>query len=327
MVDSTSPAKTFDVDLTGKPRLLLGWRPAAGQVAGARVPLHDDVFQALRQVATTALEQLAKGDRRPYEPNAVIEQGEEHFFIDANDLPKKGSADLPEAADLIQLIEDIDQLDSVEAGRLASGRFLFYAVVMLGSDGPVGFVRKVDPAAELRKGIAVFQFADTLRSIAKPDLILYSETDLIVGPPGIAAFSKTPLQTLLSDVQVALQDVPENVKRISDRLRRAIPLSEGSAAALRKYASSRPSAAARMRLLPERLKAIKLNSAKLRKSLRHHGVDASLLIGSNGNFDFGEVEVPMFLDAVEARWFEDDFSGEKRRADRFSKRQLPPERG
>jgi hypothetical protein len=322
MAESTRSAKTFDVDLAGKPRLLLGWRPAAGQIAGGRVPLHDDVFESLRQVATTAMERLAKGDRRSYEPNALLEGGEEHYFIDAKDLPKKGSDDLPEAADLIKLTDDTDKLKAIQSGRLASGKFLFYAVVMPGSEGPVGFVRKVDPAAELRKGLAVFQFADTLRRVTKPDLILYSGIDLIVGPPGIAAFSKTALQTLLSDVQVVLQDVPENVQRVSDALRRTMPMSKGATDALGRYASVRPSAAARLRLLPDRLKAINLDVDKLRKSLRHHGVDASVLVDSKGNFAFGEPEVPIFLDVVEGRWFEDDFSPEKRRADRFSKRQL-----
>jgi hypothetical protein len=323
MAESTRTAKEFDVDLAGKPRLLLGWRPNPGRIVGGRVPLRDNVFESLQQVAITAMEQLAKGDRRPYEPNAILEDREEHFFIAANDLPKKGSDDLPEAADLIKLIEESDKVEAIQAGRLASGTFLFYAVVMPGSEGPVGFVRKVDPAAELRKGLATFQFADALTRVTKPDLILYPGIDLIVGPPGIAAFSKTALQTLLADVQVVLQDVPENVKRVSDTLHRTMPLSKGAADALRKYAYARPSAATRLRRLPDRLKAINLDLNKLRRSLKRHGIEAQMLVDTKGNFAFGEREVPVFLDVLEGRWFEDDFSPEKRRADRFSKRQPP----
>ena len=291
------------------------------------MPLHDNAFESLRQVAITAMEQLAKGHTRPYEPNAMLEAGEEHFFIDANDLPKKGSDDLPEAADLIELIEESDDVEPIQAGRLASGTFLFYAVVMPGPSGPVGFVRKVDPAAELRKGFAAFQFADALTRVTKPDLILYRGVDLIIGPPGVAAFSTTALQTLLADVEVVLQDVPENVKRVSDALRRAIPMSKGTSDALRKYTFARPSAAARLRRLPERLEAINLDLDKLRRSLKRHGIEASTLVDAKGNFAFGEREVPIFLDVVEGRWFEDDFSPEKRRADRFSKRLLPPRPG
>ncbi|MEY2848467.1 MAG: hypothetical protein RI885_1132 [Actinomycetota bacterium] len=51
-----------------------------------------------------------------------------------------------------------------------------------------------------------------------------------------------------------------------------------------------------------------------------HGEDPSTLLNSANEFDFGEDAVGSFLDVCEGRWFEDDFTGEKRRADRLSRR-------
>lgn len=75
-------------------------------------------------------------------------------------------------------------------------------------------------------------------------------------------------------------------------------LSKGAAAALEETAMKRVSYAPRLNLLPSRLAGVTLDEATLRKELRQVGVPARMLIGANGEFDFGAEEVGVFLDVL-----------------------------
>jgi hypothetical protein len=61
----------------------------------------------------------------------------------------------------------------------------------------------------------------------------------------------------------------------------------------------------------------------VRQVLENHEVAFEDLINEDGEFIFEEPYAPVFLDVIEGRWFEDDWTGERRRADRFSQRPAP----
>jgi hypothetical protein len=63
-----------------------------------------------------------------------------------------------------------------------------------------------------------------------------------------------------------------------------------------------------------------LKPSQVREHLTAHDIDPNRLVASDDSFSFGEDEVSTFLDALEGRYFEDDWTGEPRRADRFSTR-------
>jgi hypothetical protein len=353
-------AASFEIDVEGDPRLILGWRPAMRRLAGGRVRLRDDVFGSLKQVPEEARARLASSRARPYQPTAELEEGEEHFLIPIGDLPSPprrhrrrtradgpvsaatgtvdgdeaslggaasdASATLPQVADLVALTRRVDDLESIDAGRLAEGSFLFYGIVLPGPAGNVAFIRRIDPVAVLRKGRAFFQYADALTAVRRPDFMLYPDVDLIIGPTAIAAFRRSALDQLLSDVRLVLQDVPANVGAVQSSLASKVPLTPAARHALEEYCSTRPSLAARLRTLPARIEQIDLTPDLLRKVLERHGEDSSLLVNMAGEFDFTGEQVRAFLDVAESRWFEDEFSGELRRADRYSIRR-PSRRG
>jgi hypothetical protein len=100
----------------------------------------------------------------------------------------------------------------------------------------------------------------------------------------------------------------------------SISLTSGATDALLAEASRTRANAKRLRFLLDRLKAITLEAGSLRSSLARHGIDPGLLLNENGQFSFGQESVPLFFDAVEGRYFEDDLSGERRLADLFSTR-------
>jgi hypothetical protein len=69
-----------------------------------------------------------------------------------------------------------------------------------------------------------------------------------------------------------------------------------------------------------RLEAGEFTPQKVREAITRHGEDPKTLLTDDDRFEFTEEQVGPFLDLLEGRWFEDDFSGERRRADRYSKR-------
>jgi hypothetical protein len=309
------------------------------------------VFDTLRAVPRETLARLSSSRPRPYEPTAELEEREEHFVIPISELPApprrrrriassdetdspeartaegNGStnatpsgpaAALPDVADLIDLTRRVDDLDPIDAGQLAQGSFLFYGIVLPGPAGPVAFIKKSDPVTTLRKGRAYFRYADALVATDRPDFMLYPDIDLVVGPSGIAAFHKNALNELLADVRVVLQDVPANVGHVQTSLALKVPLTTGARDALQEFCSTRPSMAARLRTLSARIDAINLTPDLVREALQRHGEDPSVLVNAAGEFDFAGEGVRIFLDIAESRWFEDEFSNERRRADRYS---------
>jgi hypothetical protein len=172
----------------------------------------------------------------------------------------------------------------------------------------------------LRKGRAYFRYADALVATDRPDFMLYPDVDLVVGPSGIAAFHKKALNELLSDVRVVLQDVPANVGHVQTSLTLKVPLTSSARDSLQEFCSTRPSMAARLRTLSARIDAINLTPDLVREALQHHGEDPAILVNAAGEFDFSGEGVRVFLDIAEGRWFEDEFSSERRRADRYSVR-------
>jgi hypothetical protein len=117
------------------------------------------------------------------------------------------------------------------------------------------------------------------------------------------------------------QAVPKYVSALTKVLQTTVPLSASAGAAVQSEALRLVSLARRLRVLPTRLAAIPdLNATLLRKSMRSHGVDPKFIIDRHGQLVFGVEHVGLFLDVAEGLYFEDDLTGEERRADRYSRR-------
>lgn len=303
------------IDLSADPRLVVGRRPKAKHLEAERVDLHQDTFAVLREIAQAALEKLEATTRRLYEPYAELEIGEEHFELG---VMSDVAFDEP-VADLTRIIRIVDDLASVDARNLANQNNLFYAVCWPSVAGGTGFVTKTDPARVVRHG-RFFQYRDALRAIDTPDLVLSDSTDFVVHEGLAGILRPTPFRMLFADIDVALQDVPNYVAASKQALANSVPLTDAAAAALQTVVSRRTSYAARLRRLSERLAQVPLTMDLVRAAAAQHLDNPDLLFNSAGEFEFGEDEVAVVLDLLEGRLFEDDFSGEHRRADRYSTR-------
>lgn len=303
------------VDLGDDPRLVVGRRPRARRLEAERVDLHEDTFPVLREIAEAALAALETTTPRLYEPYAELEVGEEHFELG---VASDETSDEP-VADLTHIVRVVDDLPSVDARNLSDQNNLFYAICWPSGAGGTGFVTKTDPARVVRHG-RFFQYRDALRAVDTPDLVLSDSTDFVVHEGVAGILRPTPFRMLFADVDVALRDVPNYVAATRLALAASVPLTDRGALALEATVSRRTSYAARLRRLSERLAHVPLTIDSVRAAAARHLDNPDLLVNSDGHLEFGEDEVAVVLDLLEGRLFEDDFSGEHRRADRYSTR-------
>jgi hypothetical protein len=317
------------VDFESDPRLVVGFRERQRRLAGHRIDLHEDTFSDLRELSETALTELAAAAPRPYEPYAELERGEEYFWIEVGRLPHRppprradeGDSDAVDdgTADLIHLVQHVDDLDTVDADLAA--RYAFYAMCWpLDGGGFIGLIKKIDPRRAMKAGKRWFQYGDVLRRAAPPDLVLEPDIDVVVTDSFVATRNPTAFKDLFNDVQIVLSSLPRNIKRVRGLLAKTVPLSDTAAEALSGAARRRVSFARRLNDLPSRLSAITLDKAELRREMRRFDVDPKSLLDRQGNFSFDQDRVGTFLDVIEARYFEDALGREHRRADRFSRR-------
>lgn len=90
MMSSVSAADEFDwatVELTSDPHIVLGRRTRGGIVA-VRVDVHENLHDEVRDVCRTAIRKIGETQRRPYEPYAALEAGEQHFSLTNEQLPE-----------------------------------------------------------------------------------------------------------------------------------------------------------------------------------------------------------------------------------------------
>lgn len=306
-----------DIQLAEDPRLLIGSRSRPRHLDAARVELHVDTFQTLRSIASSALATLSSTVGRDYEPFAELEEGEEHFVADVN-TPEPGDDDSA-TADILHLLRAVDDLSTLDARNLVDQRSLFYALCWPAPGGGTAFVKKTDPARAVRNSRS-FIFRDALRRTDNPNMILSDSTDFVVCNGTAGILRPTPFRQLFSDIDVALSEVPRYVSAVRLALRGSIPLSDDATETLERVVAQRPSFALRLRRLSVRLTEIQLTRETLLEAATRHLDDAGALINDSGELEFDQASVAVFLDLAEGRLFEDDFSGQHRRADRFSSR-------
>jgi hypothetical protein len=319
------------IDFVQDPRLLVGRRTSRKRLDAQRIRLDRAVFGELRLLCEPTLRLLGSAREREYEQFAELEFDEEFFSLDISDLPTRPTTspsltDDPgspenDTADLVRLVRTVDALSEITRAEMDRGGYTFYAICWPHDETMIGFVSKTNPMTTLQPGLRYFQFGDVLRAVTHPDLALKDGSDIFVGPDRLAIFRPTAFTALLGDVGVIFDSAPANVKALKAALGGSIPMTDGACVAVLLSAQRLISYARRLRALPARLASLPaLDAPVLRKSLKKHGIDAEILIDGSGCFSFESDQVDLFLDVLEGRYFEDDLGGERRRADRFSRR-------
>jgi hypothetical protein len=334
-----------DLSLDGDPVLVVGRRPAAKTLEGFVVELHMDTFGVMRDIADKTIATIAGSEAVEWRPNAEAEEGEQYFAIDADGLPAPRTARrkhphhdtddaqedissvsptsdplLREAAALLRLVLAPGELPSLRPEHLAYGDLRFYAVVWEEGDAgrPVAFVSEYNPVQVLRKASSWFRFDGTLKLSSPPDFTLDDEADLIITSTEIAALRSAAFDRLFSDVRALMNDVPKNVRALQQAFSR-LPISSDSVKAIEVVCATRVTFARRLQELASSEHASDVTLAKLRITLKKHGENPADFLGA-GRVEITRAEVGPFLDVLEGRWYEADFTSEPRRAARWSLR-------
>lgn len=315
-----------DLDLAGEPVLVVGWRPKAKKLAAAAVDLNEDTFDIAREIANQTLYYWQGCAQVNWHPDANVEEGEEILVLPAEELPAThpdehaGDPQLAETAQLLSLVLFPGRLETLEPGQLADGRFRFCAVVWEdGLDGrPVAIVAEHDPTFVLRRASHWFRFEGTLKATTPPDFTLPSRGDLIVTEEEIFIHNPATFDRLFSDVRALLNDVPAATAALQASMAR-LPMTEATAHALEEVCGTRPSLARRLQRLANHPVAQKITADELRPVVEKHGEDATDYLTEDA-LDLAPHKVRAWLDLVEGRWYEADFSNEPRRAAKWSAR-------
>lgn len=314
------------MDLSGQPRLLLGQRKSSKKIEVHRIQVHQELFDDLRSIARGAIAELERRDAKPYSTFAS-KTGDDYFDVDVSDIPQRRNMrkqeDDPEAyeiASALAMIADCDAHPVMTAEGLRDADPSLYAIVFERDGDYVGFIRNSPPRRPVRPGLKYLQYGDTLRRVAPPDLAIDDDIDLVVAADRCAVLSPAAFTTLFGDVGVAFEQVSTNVKAISVALKDVLPLGTGTLAALNARCGRRVSDAKRLHhIVSERRGALKrLTSAELRTLLKLRGLDGAI---QGGEVSLTDDNVSDFLDLVEGRLFNDDLTGEERRADSYSPRE------
>lgn len=333
-----TPDEWADLDLGSSVCLLLGWRDLdSGDLAARPIDLSDDVGQELLSACRYGLKSLGERTHRIYTADGALE-GDEFFSLP---LPTEPPEDVASGADTSQAehgsgVEDISEEelaasqlvgyvrgaferdDNLTKTELATGGWLFYAVVAELKDQkePIGFVRQYNPQRGIKTGRLLAAYQNTLKRFEQPLFNFDFEFDVVIAPDEIAVLKVTGFERVFSDLAVAVASVPTHAASISGEL--GVGLAKGSAVVLEEICSDRPRFAKRLQRLAGAPHLQAVTRDALRAKLGKHGMDKDLL-GSGQDLLLDDREkVAVFLDMLEQRYYEADFTEEHRRADRFS---------
>jgi len=336
-----TPRGWADLNLDGDPILVVGRRPAPKQLEGFVVDLRTDTFGVMRGIAEATIDEITGCEPVEWHPNAMIEEGEEYLRVNATDLPsppapsrkpRTGSpADeelsvtppdsyLREAAALLRIILAPGELENLHPAQLEGGDFRFYAIVWEHGDAgrPVAFVSEYNPVQVLRKAAHYFRYDGVLQLTRAPDFTLDEQGDMIVTVDEIAVLRAVTFDHLFSDIRALLNDVPANLAVLKTAFHR-LPFSGESEKAMEVVCSIRPTFARRLQELAASSHGHDVTLAMLHRALKKHGeVPTDFIRG--GKVEITRDEVGPFLDVLEGRWYEADFTSEPRRAARWSRR-------
>lgn len=318
-----------ETQVTGKPRFLLGERNSSKRIGVHRIEVHEDLFEDLRSIAQGALDELQRREPKPYTTFGGM-TSDDYFDLDTSEIPerrdKRKREDDPEAyeiASALAMVTRCDEHPVMTAENLRKAHPSLYAIVFEASGDYVGFIRKRSPRQVVRPGWRYLEHGNTLKKIRPPDLAIDGVVDLVVASDRCAILSQTAFTTLFGDVGVAFEQVPKCVKAVSVALKDTTPLAEESVKSLRDRCGRRINDAKRLHhIVLERQEELeKLGADEIKVLLEKRRLEHTLV---NGELKLNQDNVSEFLDLIEGRLFDDDVTGEERRADAYSPRKEEP---
>jgi hypothetical protein len=320
------PADWAELELGPGVRLLLGWRDGS-HLSAAPVDVSEDIGEELLTAARNQLQGIAALSRREFTGAPALEEDEYlTLSIGSSSSDHTSSATQPlsqadlATADVVELVRNaFGRDDFLTRADLEGGGWLFYMVVAELSDGSVlGFLRQYNPQRGIKPGRLVAAFQDTLTRFDDPIFNFDFAFDVVVAPDELAILRLTAFERVFSDVDAAMADVPANATAVNGAL--GIKLAPASVTRLTAACEQRATWARRLRRLSSTGHLGQVTAQSLRDKLAAHGLQRDQF-GTGSQIDLAsDDDVRTLLDMLEELYYEADFTGEHRRADRYSAR-------
>lgn len=334
MTPETSATTRQGPGIEGDPQLILGKRQGSREIEAVVVDLHQNLFTDLRSICARFLQRLTNTAPRGYEPNAEIDRDNEHFVLDIDEVPEQPPAssrrrsteeveneNMDRTAALVRTLRSPGRLEQIDASSLKEFKALFYSISYQQPDlSWAHFIRKVNPRQLLKPGFLWTHYGSSLKRIATPDMVIESNVDVLLMPEQLFSFNGNTIKDLFTDVHLAAQNVPNYVDSIVAALGEDVRITDEALDVLRRTAMKKVSFARRLFALQSTLTSVHIKLDMIRDALASHGIEQEQLLDGEGNLRFEENAVGVFLDVMEERYFESDWTQESRRADRFSTR-------
>ncbi|GCD19282.1 hypothetical protein CTKZ_08440 [Cellulomonas algicola] len=305
------------VELAGDPTMFIGWRRSNKRLEARRVSLHEDTFEALHEIGAAAISQLRTMRGLPYSPYVHPELGEEYIYLPL-------AADVPDSdgrgSDLAGLCRNLDAVQEITAEELRTHDFQFYGIAYASGENLVAFVRKSNPRRTLQGAHKFFKFSGSLKRVARPDIVLEDTVDLVVTQRALAVLRSFSFEMLAPDVNFSEENVQRYVDDLVGALQGKVVLSAGSIEALREVSGRKTSLVKRLKNLHSRASQLQITPASVQEILRRHDLAEVVQFDADGNVVLNVESVEVFVDLLEGRYFEQDFTGDAVRADRFRRR-------
>lgn len=308
-----------------EPVLLLGRRKQSGLLEVCSLPLHEDTFEALREPCVRAWEGLANRSALTFQPHGHLET-DECYVIEVDELPQKPKGRRPrkrpddrpmQHADLLKAVQEADEHEA-PANVIRSYDFNFYVIVFRDMEGaPLGFVRRISPTKALDASRNFFRVDHgSLKHVKTPDFAVDNMVDLIVLADRIVVLTASALDYLLKDVKLTFQRVPALAAMFRERLK-PLGLTREAGDALEEVCQRSMRGARRLEEWGDGPGSQGLDAVDVRTAFNEQGLE-SLVTDSKLHFD--EANVVDVLDCLTGRLYGDPLSGERRRAEKYSRR-------
>jgi hypothetical protein len=318
--------------LSGDPILVVGLRPKT-QILGYRVTVDKNLHPDLRKIADDALAIVKKRTAIDYTP--YVEPGEgEYLKLDPSSLTvtktrtsaSGTTSQKQQTARLLEIIQNADTLPPLGAKALTErlDEFVLQAVCLHTGTDVVGFVTKGNAGRVIKRSAIPLGFADNhdrFKKITRPEVVLEGDTHAILAPGEIAILNVTQFQFLVGDIGLVEEYAPQQVKVIAQSFKtRGVPLSASTTAALAAKAKGSVQLAKRLDAFNERVMILDVSRITSGRGFTQQGLKKADFVNRQGEIQCDDERVVELLDALEGRYFDDGFSDEHRRADRFRPR-------
>jgi hypothetical protein len=320
-----------EINLGDGVRLLLGSRNDHGGLDAKPVEIANDVGDVLRDAARNALTSLGKRSPKAY--STLGDADADEFLsltiqpVDEGDQDAKHGPtetnleEILSAADIVQLsLGAFGATDFLTRDELFGGGWLFYVVVVevVDADAPIAFVRQYNPQRGFDPGRLLGVYGDTLKRINDPIFNFDLQFDVIVAHDEVAVLKATAFQRVFADINVVATEVPAHVGTLQSALNVAV--SFASTVVLTTSCQDRLRMAARLKKLARQPHLSLVTPQSISTALQRHAFPPDRL-GADDEIALNDLEdVRVFLDVLEKRYYEEDFTGDHMRADNASPR-------